>query len=111
MEDSFLIEMGRRIQDKRKLLRLSQEEVAERAELTKQTVSRAENGQRELGAKNVARLAKALGMSTDYLLNGERTEVDVRILDRKIASLTDRQYSFLEDIIKNFIDICEEGSV
>ena len=111
MKDDFLTEMGRRIHEKRKNLRLSQEELAERAELSKQTVSRAENGQRELGAQNVARLAKALEMSADYLLNGERIDADATMLDKKLANLTERQYKFLEELIRIFVEMCEDSSV
>lgn len=111
MDDSFLLEMGKRINEKRKSLRLSQEELAERVEVTKQTVSRAENGQRELGAKNVARLAKALETSADYLLTGTRTDVDAMILDSRIRNLTDQQYRYLEEHIRVFLAMCEDGSV
>ena len=102
--------MGRRIQDKRKNLRLSQEELAESVGLSKQTVSRAENGQRELGAQNVARLARALEMSADYLLTGERIDADVMKLDKKLANLTERQYKFLEELIRIFVDMCDDGT-
>jgi len=110
MDDSFLIEMGKRIHEKRKSLRLSQEELAERVEISKQTVSRAENGQRELGAMSVARLAKALETSADYLLGGEHTDTDVLILQDKIKNLDDRQYRYLEEFISIFVKMCEEGS-
>ena len=111
MDESFLIEMGKRIQEKRKSLRLSQEELAERADISKQTVSRAENGQREMGARNVVRLARALQMSADYLLAGEYTYADAAIMNQKIAGLTDRQFRFLEEYIRNYIQLCKEDSV
>lgn len=111
MNDTFLLEMGKRINEKRKSLRLSQEELADRAEISKQTVSRAENGQRELGAQNVARLAKALETSADYLLTGTRTDVDAMLLDSRIKKLTDHQYRYLEEHIKIFFAMCEDGSV
>ena len=110
MKNDFLTKMGRRIYEKRKSLRLSQEELAESAEISKQTVSRAENGQRELGAQNVARLAKALEMSADYLLTGERIDADVMALDKKLANLSERQYKFLEELIRIFIDMCEDDT-
>ena len=111
MEQAFLAEMGRRIQERRKALRLSQEELAERADISKQTVSRAENAQRELGAGNLARISRALGVSSDYLLNGEYTGEDVRLLNQKTTNLTNRQFGYLEDLVKKFVDMCEEGIV
>ena len=111
MVEAFLIEMGKRIQERRKAQRLSQEDLAERAEISKQTVSRAENGQRELGAGNVAKLAQALGVSTDYLLTGKYTAADVQLLNQKAENLTSRQFGYLEDIVKTFIAMCDDGSV
>ena len=111
MDDDFRTAMGRRILEKRKILRLSQEELAEKADTTKQTVSMAENGKRELSAKTVVGLAGALQMSTDYLLTGQCTNDDVLILNQKIAGLKDRQFRFLEDLLRNFIEMCEDGSV
>ena len=108
MGKAFIAEMGKRIQERRKALRLSQEELAERSEITKQTVSRAENGQRELGAGNVMKIAQALEVSTDYLLTGEYTSADVQILNQKVTNLTNGQYEFLEDFVKKFIEICDE---
>jgi len=111
MGDDFLNDMGQRIHSKRKSLRFSQEELAEKAEISKQTVSRAENGQRELGARNVMRIARALELSADYLLTGEHVDKDSFILNKKIENLTDRQYRFLEEFVRNYIVMCEDDSV
>jgi len=108
MGEAFLAEMGKRIQERRKTLRLSQEELAEMADISKQTVSRAENARRELGAGNLAKIAKALEVSSDYLLTGEHTASDVQLINQKAANLTHRQYSYLEDLTKKFIEMCAE---
>jgi len=111
MRDTFLTEMGIRIYTARKNLHLSQEELAERADLSKQTVSRAENGQRELGAGNIMKVAGALGVSTDYLLTGRYTGADARMLDQKLACLTPRQFAYLEDFVNKFVEMCDEGTI
>lgn len=111
MGSDFLVQMGKRIQDRRKSLRLSQEELAERADISKQTVSRVENAQRELGAHNLLKIAKALEVSPDYLLTGEYTANDALILDRKASSLTGSQLNYLEDFIKKFIEMCNDGII
>jgi len=109
--EAFLAEMGRRIHERRKTLRLSQEQLAEKAEITKQTVSRIENGLREPGAGNLLKIAKALDVSADYLLSGEYTGADALILNQNISNLTSRQIEFLENYIKSFIEMCDEGIV
>jgi len=111
MGEAFLTEMGARILERRKALRLSQEELAERADISKQTVSRAENAQRELGARNLFKIAKALEVSPDYLLTGEYSESDALLLSQRAANLTPHQFTYLEDFIRKFIEICDEGIV
>jgi transcriptional regulator with XRE-family HTH domain len=108
MENSFLSKMGKRIYELRKQLKLSQEELAERAETTKQTVSLAEKGKQELRAGNVAKIAAALGVSTDYLLKGIGTEAEHTELDKRIRSLNSDQYAYISDVINKFVDLCEK---
>jgi len=111
MEDAFFAEMGKRIQQRRKALRLSQEELAERAEMSKQTVSRAENAQRELGAGNLAKIAQALGVSTDYLLTGIYSGADVLLINQRTEKLNNRQFGYLEDFVRKYVEMCDEGIV
>ena len=109
--EAFLVEMGSRIRERRKTLRLSQEELAERANISKQTVSRAENAQRELGTGNLIKIAQALDVSSDYLLTGRYSDTDVQLLNQKIANLTSHQYGYLEDFVKKFVEMCDEGMI
>jgi len=108
MKDIFLSNMGKRIFERRKELRLSQEELAERADTNKQTISLAEHGKQELRASNVVKIANALGISTDYLLKGERIDSDQMILDKRIRNLENDDYNFLADTINKFIDLYEK---
>ena len=56
MEEMLLKEMGQRLSARRKQLRLTQEEVAERADMTTQTISTAENGIKALRPENIIKL-------------------------------------------------------
>ena len=89
-------------------MRLSQYELAELANVSVQTISRAENGQRELGSQNASRIAAALEMSTDYLLTGIRNDIDLYYLELKIKSLPDHAYRHLEKIIRTFMEMSKE---
>lgn len=51
--DDLLTQMGKRIYSRRKQLRLNQEQLAERANLTPQTISSAELGQKALRPENI----------------------------------------------------------
>ena len=107
-KDAFVVNMGKRIREKRARLGFSQDELAIRADISKQTVSRAETGERELGAQNAAKVARALEMSVDYMFSGKRTDKDLSILSKKVAGLPDREFNCLEDIINAFVEMCDE---
>ena len=106
--DELLREMGARIIARRKQLRLTQEELAEAAGVTPQTVSTAELGKKALRPSNIIKICAALGISPDYLLLGTISEADHSILTQKIACLSPKQYRHLEDIIDSFIAVATE---
>ena len=108
MENSFLSEMGKRIKQLRTHLRMSQEELAEKVDISKQTISMTESGNQELRAGNIVKIAGALGVSTDYLLKGTRTDADNMKLDKRIRSLNNDQYDYISDVINKFVDLCEK---
>ncbi len=101
--DDLLKQIGNRILNRRKQLRLTQEELAEKAGITPQTVSSAELGKKALRPENIIRVCSALDISTDYLLLGEINGGDHSVLLSKISDLPPTQYRHLEDIINSFI--------
>lgn len=106
--DDLLKQIGKRIYDRRKQLRLTQEELAELADITPQTVSTAELGKKAMRADTIIRICIALQISTDYLLLGKVTEQDKSILSKMTSKLMPAQYRHLEDIIHSFITAVEE---
>lgn len=102
--DDLLEQIGTRIFDRRKQLRLTQEELAELASITPQTISSAELGKKALRPENIIKICTALNISTDYLLFGKITEIDKSGLISRMSSLTPKEYQHLEEIIINYID-------
>lgn len=102
--DICLVEIGNRITERRKALGWTQEELAEKADLTPQFVSYAESGKRAMRPENLLKLSKALNVSADYLLTGDIVEKDMLILSDKMKNLTPSQVR----IIENIIDECNE---
>ena len=98
-KDICLSEIGIRIVERRKQLGYTQEELAERADLTPQFVSYAESGKRAMRPENLLKLAKALNVSADYLLTGDIVEKDMLILSDKMKNLTPSQVRIIENII------------
>ena len=68
--DSVLAKLGLNVRQRREARELTQETLAERAGLDPTYISGIERGLRNPGIKNVARLAKALGLTTAELCKG-----------------------------------------
>ena len=69
-QDSVLASLGQNVRRAREKAALTQEKLAEIAELDATYISGIERGLRNPGIKNVARIAKALGITTSELCKG-----------------------------------------
>ena len=101
--ENLLTEMGERLSRRRKQFGLTQEQLAEMAGTTTQTISTAETGRKALRPENVLKLCDALDISIDYLFRGQISDQDFSLLSTKISQLTPEQYQYLETIIDSFI--------
>ena len=70
--DAVLAALGQNVRRRREARELPQERLAEKAGLDPTYISGIERGLRNPGIKNVARLAKALGLTTSALYTRER---------------------------------------
>ena len=68
--DTVLAALGQNVRHRREARELTQEKLAEKAGLDPTYISGIERGLRNPGIKNVARLAKALSLTTAELCNG-----------------------------------------
>lgn len=66
---------GDRIRELRDKLKMTQDQLATRAEISKGFLSEVENNNRNLSSQSLLRIANALGTSVDYLLSGGVTKV------------------------------------
>lgn len=69
-ERRFLSNLGSRIRDARKMNGISQEELAFEAGLDRTYVSAVERGRRNIAVINLAKIARALGVTCADLLQG-----------------------------------------
>ena len=106
--DDLLTQIGQRIRKHREKSRLSQEQLAERADVSSQTISTAETGKKRLRVENIIKICEALEISPDYLLLGKISPQDLTILSDKLSQLTPGQYRHLEDIIDSYITALSE---
>lgn len=100
-----LEETGKRIMERRKKMGLTQEQLAEKSEVTTQFVSYAESGKRGMRPENLMKIALALGVSTDYLLTGDIIDKDKLLLSEKLDKLTPREIRIIEGIVDECISL------
>ena len=104
-----LMDVSNRITECRKKLGLTQEALAEKADVTTQFLSYAESGKRAMRPENLLKIANALGGSSDYLLTGDIVDKDQFLLSDKMRKLNATQFKFVERIIDDCIDYFEEN--
>lgn len=67
-------EMGRRIKDRRKECKITQEEMSETLGISVKHFSEVERGLAGLSIENLVKLSSVLELSLDYLVKGEATD-------------------------------------
>ena len=96
----ILREIGQRLRLERKKMGLSQENLAAMSGVSKQTISLAENGEREMKILTTAALAKTLGFSIDNLVSLSPV-VDAHASVHEMIDGLDRQrYRIFESMLR-----------
>lgn len=102
--DTFLIDMGKRIAQRRKELRLTQEQLAEKMGVSLQTVSCIELGKKAIRPENLANLCTCLNVTADYVLYGKRNQQQMDDTVSKLSSLTPEEYRVVQSMIELLYD-------
>lgn len=98
--DAFLIEMGIRIAQRRKELRLTQEQLAEKMGVSLQTVSCIELGKKAIRPENLANLCTCLSVTADYVLYGKRNQQQMDDTVTKLSALSPEEYRVIQSMIE-----------
>ena len=99
MKPEDLKKIGVRIVERRKELKLTQEQIAERMNVSIQMISNIERGNKAIKIDNLLKLCDILNTSTDYILTGKRTNNDFEHLESKISQLTESDYKMIEMLV------------
>lgn len=83
--ENYKIKMGMRLKKKRKMLKLTQEQMAERLNVSIKHYGGVERGQAGLSIENLIEACKILGTDLNYLILGESEEKDC--LPEKVKEL------------------------
>lgn len=99
MDNYILEKIGKRISERRKLMRLTQEQLAEQMDVSIQMISNLERGVKAIRIDNLIRLSQTLNISTDYILTGKQTADDLVTLANQISQLEESQRKMIEVLV------------
>ena len=88
--------IGARIRNKRESLGMTQQELADMVNVTRNTISRYENGETEVGVITLNNIADALSVTITWLLFGFDYEKDIH---NNLLNLTERDRQIVVDTI------------
>lgn len=97
-----IFEAGKRIKKIRKSLKLTQEQLAEKAGISAHFVYEIEHGQKTMSLYTLTDIALALGTSTDYILDISSGARDVMIND-DLSHIIETVPLSKRDAIKNIV--------
>lgn len=92
-----------RLQELRKTHNLSQEQLAEKLDISRQAISKWESGQANPDINNLLKLSNIYEVSTDYILLGKETDSQI-VVEEKIIYEEKKGFKKLHDL-PSFIKI------
>jgi len=102
-DQELAAEMGKRMLQRRKELDMTQDQVAEAANLSPQFYSKVETGQAGLTSKTLAQVSEALQTSADYILTG-RTESRYMDAVSVLEKMSNNQLQIAQQVLESMID-------
>ena len=90
-------EMGARVRARRDALGMSRENLAKKLSVTAKTIANIEYGEKGVTLKNLYKLKQVLGVSIDYLMEGDASFIDTE----------DRRKMLSENILSS-LSVCSE---
>lgn len=96
------IEMGKRIQEIRNNLKMSQDKFSEAIEISEVFLGQIERGERSLSINTLSKIVKYTGFSSDYILfgdNSNNTQIDK--INRILHKLPDNVIKYIYKFILN----------
>ena len=101
------IQTGEQVRLAREQARLTQEQLAERIEVSPQYISDLERGIVGISMATLKRLCLALSVSADQLLFGSRSQSQLAALWEKCRGLSGQQLRLLTQIVESYVEAVE----
>ncbi len=99
-----LIEIGKRLRERRKCLGYKRAEMAEHVGISPSYYNQLEVGTSQMSVETLISLSQAMEISMDYILLGvdKQSRSDKRIIEL-LYNCTPREMTFIEEIIKSYL--------
>ena len=98
--NQFQIQMGKRVSARRKALALTQEQLAEKMNVSIQMISNLELGKKAIRPENIVKLCSVLDISADYLLTGNNTNDQISEICDKLIHLSSEELNAISNLIE-----------
>lgn len=98
--NQLLIQIGKRVSARRKALGLTQEQLAEKMNVSIQMISNLELGKKAIRPENIIKLCSELEISTDYLLTGNNTDNKISEICDKLIRLSPEEFNAISNLIE-----------
>jgi len=102
-DEKLLKEMGERINLTRKSLRMTQEDLAEKMDVSVQMISNLELGKKAIRPENMVKLCEALNVSADYILRGKMANYEASVIFEDYGRLSLEKQRIIKELIKELI--------
>lgn len=108
-DKELFLQMGERIAQGRRKMKISQGELAEKIEVSSHMISSVERGVKSPRAENLLRISEVLQVSVDYLLTGKKTEREYSEILQQLRQLPPKGAEKIEQIVRECIELYKEG--
>ena len=100
MSPDDLKAIGSRISARRKQLNYTQEQIAEKMDVSIQMVSNLERGNKAIKIENLLKISSILDVSTDYILTGNHISKDIDIVTKRLTKLSKSDFEMIYMLIE-----------
>lgn len=102
--ENFNREMGGRIKQLRKERGITQEQLAEYADISVDFVGLVESGRSSMKVPTLAKIAKALNISADYLMFGNAPYIENSKINAMLAAVPENKKKHAEKLLALFLN-------
>ena len=106
--ENVLKEIGARIKKRRKELHITQEQLAEKMDVSIQMISNLEQGKKAIRPENLINLCASLKISSDSILLGKRSDGEVLDYLNKYKLLNTEDQMLIENLTNRLLNSNED---